>query len=259
MSNLKDLAKARRDSNKAYETAFRKEVRSLKPMDTEEFWEVIPALAVLLTEGRDVDSAMHNFMCNAVYQSYGDCPAPFEDLSSPVAWELMVRFLNKYEEVKRSLSKKCHDLRGLERGDDGYGDLMDSLPLAGVDVVHGLMVDDIATYKQLEEAFTLKNDQPLKKFILDGENYITMKLEEALQKAYLSTSVSQDDEDEMDRRETDPHVVITNKAHKEQSWGRTHGVMQVVVGPFDNHHDAEAFADQNGGTALKLFGGTVKR
>jgi hypothetical protein len=259
MTALKELAKARRESNKAYEVAFRKEIRSLTPMKLEEFWEVIPFLATRVVSDNDVDSAMHNLMCNLVYQSYGKCPPSFDDLSSLVAWELVVRFLNKYEEVKSTLHKKCNDLRGLERGDDGYGDLMDSLPLAGKDIVEGLINDDIATYKQLEEAFTLKNDQPLKKFILDGENYITMKLEEALQSAYLSNIVALEGEEEEDRRETDPHVVITNKAHKEQSWGRTHGVMQVVVGPFDSHHDAEDYVKQNNGTAVKLFGGVVKK
>jgi len=254
MSNLKELAKARREANDAYGKAFRKEVQSLKPMDTAEFWEVIPALTARVTKDRDVDAAMHNLMCNAVYQSYGECPTPFEDLSQPIAWELMVRFFNKYEEVKSTLSKKCQELRGLERGDDGYGDLMDSLPLAGEDVVNGLMSDDIATYKQLESAIT---SSALKKLVLHGENYICMKLEETLQKAYLS--VSRDEEDDEDRRPGEPHVVITNKPYKEQSWGRSTGVMQMVVGPFHDHYEAEAYAKQEGGVATKLFGGVVTR
>lgn len=258
MSKLQELAKARRESNQAYQNEFLKEVRSLSPMKTEEFWEVIPFLAKRVTSDRDVDPAMHNFMCNLVYQSYGDCPDSYDDLSGPVAWELTVRFLNKYVEIKRTLSKKCHDLRGLERGDDGYGDLMDSLPLAGQEIVDGLMNDDIATYKQLEEAFTLKNDQPLKKFILHGENYIEMKLEKALQKAYLSVSRDLED-DEDDRRPGEPHVVITNQPHKETSWGRSTGVTQMVVGPFHDHYEAEDYAKQNNGVAVKLFGGVVKK
>lgn len=264
MSNLKQLAKAQRDSNAAYEKAFRKEIRSLKPMKLEEFWEVVPFVVERVLKDNDVDSAMHNLMCNAVYQSYGKCPPSFEDLSQPVAWELMVRFLNKYEEVKSTLHNKCSDLRGLERGDDGYGDLMDSLPLAGKEIVEGLINDDIATYKQLEAAFVTRNEigkvvSLLQPFILNGENYITMKLEEALQSAYLSVSRNDEDDDDDYRREADPHVVITNKPHKEQSWGRTHGVMQVVVGPFDSHHDAEDYVKQNNGTAVKLFGGVVKK
>lgn len=230
-------------------------------MTTEEFWQVIPSLAKRVLSDRDIEPAMHNFMCNNVYQSYGDCAEPFEDLSSPVAWELAVRFLNKYEEVKSTLHKKCYDLRGLERGDDGYGDLMDSLPLAGKDIVDGLMNDDIATYKQLQEAFTLKNDQPLKKFILNGENYICMKLEEKLQEAYLAVSrdLEDDDEDGCCQRE-DPHVVCVTTAGKE---GYTLFGMQVRVrGPFMDRHEAEQFAkqqDEGTGIVVKLFGGVVKR
>ena len=121
MSNLQQLAKARRETDEAYSKAFRATVRTLTPMTTEDFWKVIPLLGERLEADRDVDAAMHNFMCNNVYQSYGECTEPFEDLSSPVAWELAVRFLNKYEEIKSTLYKKCHDLRGLERGDDGGG------------------------------------------------------------------------------------------------------------------------------------------
>ena len=258
MSNLQQLAKARRETDEAYSKAFRATVRTLTPMTTEDFWKVIPFLGERLEADRDVDAAMHNFMCNNVYQSYGECAEPFEDLSSPVAWELAVRFLNKYEEIKSTLYKKCHDLRGLERGDDGYGDLMDSLPLAGQKIVDGLMNDDIATYKQLEKAFTGRDNAATAKFILNGENYITMKLEEALEKAYLGVSRDLEDDGEYER-EPDPHVVITNQPHKETSWGRTHGVMQMVVGPFRDSTEAELYVNQNKGVAVKLFGGVVKR
>jgi len=258
MSNLIQTAKARNAASKAYKEAFKAELRSLKPMETEDFFVVLEALAerVLSDKSRGIGSAMHNFMCNCVYQSYGPCPAPFDDLSKPVAWELMCRFHNKYEEVKATLSKKMWEMKGLERGDDGYGDLIDSLPLAGRKVVESILNDDIANYKQLEKAL---NDDPLKNFILHGENYIEMKLEEALEKAFLSVVRDLDDEDEDDRPRENPHCVVQTVPIKERSYGDTMGVQLNVVGPFRDHYEAEKFAKQEkqGGMVVKLYGGTV--
>ena len=261
MSNLIQTAKARNEANKAYKTAVSAEMRSLKPMDPEEFWETLACLASNLKAGKtSVDSAMHNFMCNAVYQSYGTCPPCFDELSKHFAWELACRFLRKYEEVKATLSKKMHDMKGLDRGDDGYGDLMDSLPLAGRDIVDAIMSDDIANYKQLEKALgEVHEKHSLKKFILDGENYITMKLEEALVKAYLSVVRDIDDEGYSEERRSDPHVVLVTTTSKQ---GYTLFGMQVNVrGPFQDRYEAEAFAKQEDGacTVVKLFGGVVKK
>lgn len=257
MSNFIQTAKARNAAQEAYKKAFWAELRSLKPMPTEEFFVTVEALAKVVEQDRKrgMGSAMHNFFCNNVYQSYGQCAWPFDDLSKPVAWELMARFHNKYEEVKSTLSKKCWELKGLERGDDGYGDLMDSLPLAGRAVVEGLLNDDIANYKQLEKALA---DHPLKDFILNGENYVEMKMEEKLEEAFLSVVRDLDEDDEDDRPRENPHCVIKTVPIKERDWGDTMGLQINVVGPFRDHYEAEKYAKQEGDcSVVKLYSGTV--
>lgn len=170
---------------------YRKAVTALaynvEPMGDDEFYDALAVLAdgAVRDRKRGVKSAIHNFFCATVWQSYGRCPSAFNGLSGLEAWQLMARFLKRYEQLKSQLSKKCNDLPGLERGDDGYGDLMDSLPLAGRFVVTGLLEDDIANFKQLEKAIS---DHPLKDFILDGENYITMTLEDKLRDAFAMAS-----------------------------------------------------------------------
>lgn len=257
MSNLIKTAKARSEANEAYEKAFRSELRSLRPMDTEEFWETLPFLAENVETDRSVDSAMHNFMCNVVYQSYGEHPACFGELSEYNRWELACRFHNKYEEIVSTLSKKCWEMKGLERGDDGYGDLMDSLPLAGREVVDGIMNDDIANYKQLQKALAAHPKRG--EYILNGENYIASSLERALQKALLSV-VRRDERDEEYERDPDPHaVLVTRPMPRKYNHDPVCGIETLVRGPFRDSYEAEAFAKQEGGVAVKLVGGVVKR
>ena len=68
---------------------------------------------------------------------------------------------------------------GVAKGDDGYGDWTDALPLGGREFVEGIMNDDIANYKQVDTA--LETCAPgLKTLIQEGENYIEMSFEDKL-------------------------------------------------------------------------------
>lgn len=145
---------------------------AVKPMDEDEFWKVLSPFAKETAGRRGVKSACHNLMYEHIYSQ----------TCSLTEWERMCSFLKRYEIVKAKLSKKCYEMPGLERGDDGRSDLIDSLPLAGRKVYEGILDDDIANFKQLEKAL----DGPLKRSILEGENYIEMRLEGAIKKAFLS-------------------------------------------------------------------------
>ena len=262
MSNeLLKAAITRNKANEAFKTAFRAEMRSLKPMhDDEHFNGVLDALSKMVQQGRksgrDMESVMHNFMCACVYQTYGEVPDAFDDLSQPVAWELMARFHNRYETVKATLSKVMWEMKGLSRSDDSYGDLIDSLPLAGREIIDRIVTEDIATYKQLEKALA---DHPLKDFILHGENYVEMKLEEALEKAFLSVARDAEFDEDEDRPRENPHCVVQMVPIKERSYGDTMGVQLNVVGPFRDHWEADKYLKQEekDGMVVKLYGGTV--
>ncbi len=66
------------------------------------------------------------------------------------------------------------------RGDDGYSDLLDSLPLAGREVVNKATNREFDNNQQFEEAVVLacskQGYEQLTRLILRGENYIGMSL-----------------------------------------------------------------------------------
>jgi len=264
MSNFLKAAAARNSANEAYKTAFRAEMRSLKPMTDSDFLATLDVLIECVVEarkgGRDVENAVDHFRAGLVFDLNWGCDAPdcFDDLSEPVRWELLARFVKRYEMIKATLSKHLWELKGLEKSDDSYGDFIDSLPLAGRAVQDGLFQEDIATYKQLEKAL---EDNPLKDFILSGENYIEMALERMLEKAFLSVARSMEDDEDEDRPRENPHCVVQMVPIKERDWGDTMGMQLNVRGPFRDHHEAEKFAKQedHDGMVVKIFGGTVLR
>jgi hypothetical protein len=262
MDELLKQARATHEVEKAYSDAFRKNKWTLKPLDAEMFWVIVDSLRDNLVSGlaagRRVESEVHNLMCTYVHGSYSRSKIDGWPEEKLPRWENMVRFLVKYEEMKATLSKKMYDMKGLERGDDGYGDLMDSMPLAGREVVDGIMNDDIANYKQLEKALA---DHPLKDFILCGENYVEMALEEKLKEQLPGILACMDYDENADPPEAiEPHVVVVLERDKPQTpWGNTESMTLRVRGPFKNGHEAIKFTEQQGGQAIRLLEGVVKR
>ena len=244
-----ELARAKTAADTAYEQAFRAHLRSFKPLDTEKFWVILDQfkdeIIARVNRGTNVKDGAHNLMCRLVHND--DNPLK--------SWEDMVRFLSKYEEVSATLSKKCFEMKGLERGDDGYGDLMDSLPLAGRVVVDGIMSDDIANYRQLTKALA---EHPLKKFILDGENYVHMTFERVLQKAFTSVTRDRKKDDDLPER-VEPHVVLLVKPAKPtRSYGECQEITIGVRGPYKNAHEAEKYVEQEGsGIAVRVYSAPV--
>lgn len=251
MSNVIELAKAKAQADKEYGEAFRAHLRVFKPLDDEEFWPILELfqgnVVSRLKYGNGVKEGAHNLLCELVYHRTG------EDRMD--AWENMARFLARYEQNTRRLSAKMNDMPNLDRGDDSYGDLLDSLPLAGKEIFDAIMGDDIANNKQLEKAFI---DHPLGKVILHGENYVCMTFEKVLLKSFVS--VSRDHEE--DREEAlIPHVALVVEPVKaDRPWGDVEGLKTMVRGPFRNGNEAAQFAEQNPGAQIvRLFEGLVKR
>lgn len=96
------------------------------------------------------------------------------------SWVKAAGILTRYRALKAELSKKCWDLPGLEKGDDSYSDFIDALPLAGRTIVEHILSGGISTYEGLEAVLSGHGRPEMSKGILDGENYVAMKLEEVL-------------------------------------------------------------------------------
>ncbi len=262
---LLEAAQAKNAADKAYRSAFISEMHTLKPMDDSPFLAVLDCLIAQVKEsrsrGKDVESAMDSFRAGLIFGcGWGTTPPADWPDTKAKRWEAMARFGRRYEVLKATLSKLCYELKGLERGDDGYGDFIDSLPLAGRAVLDGLIQEDIANYKQLEKALA---DNPLKDFILNGENYIAMKMEEMLCEAYTQVARELTPPDEDDRPRENPHVVV-NVTRKESPdrWSRdTVGLTLTVSGPFRDEYEAGKFVKQNGKEchAVRLYHGIVEK
>jgi len=265
------LARAKAAADKEYEKAFRAHLRSFKPLDIDVFWQVLDRFQTEIINGekagRDIESAVHNLTCSLVYRSsHGKAITGWPE-DQMTAWESLARFLNRYEEVSLALSRKMSEMPNLDRSDDGYGDLMDSLPLAGKEIFTAIMEDDIANNKQLEAAFSAiprepgleYTAHPLKEFVLEGENYVTSTFEKALLKSFVH--VTRDlDEDPYERRSGEPHAVVTMEPDRgKNDWRSTLTLSLAVRGPFHDREEAEAYSKQEGGTPVKLCGATVLR
>jgi len=177
---LKNLAVRYAKVRGQYNRDVREYVHTADPFDLDMFWGYLEYFAKEIRcrmhySGNAVKEAAHNLMIYIVDRTRHD-----EHLSR---WVVCARFLATYELIEGKLAKKCWDMPGVEKGDDGYGDWTDALPLAGRKVYEGIMNDDIANYKQVGKALD-EHSPGLKDRIQDGENYITMALQDQIIKRF---------------------------------------------------------------------------
>jgi hypothetical protein len=182
---LKATARVKINADEQYRKAFNSFMAELDELeDTELFWRITDILAEAFKGKRTppTESAVHNLFHACLWSNR--VVEGIYQTSELAAWSQMAQYCISLRELKRALSTKLWDLPGLERGDDGYGDLIDCLPLAGRKVIEGIFEDDIANYKQLAKAVS---DHPLgDSFFLYGEHYIDMGLEEKVKDAFCS-------------------------------------------------------------------------
>jgi hypothetical protein len=179
-------AVAFRQSRAKYDKAFRMLKITTPELQAADFWPMADAfrLTILRTmnyraEGVS-EAAADEFMRQA---SIGQSP-----------WDLAaaVHFALSYDTYKRHAyagGDKCRF--SFDRGDDGYGDLMDSVVLLGREFNERLHVGRFYDLKDFNAAVTeqcaiLSASEAvasrLRKFILQGENYCGMMLCDAAQK-----------------------------------------------------------------------------
>lgn len=183
---LKTLATRYRNVTAQFNKDARAYVRTADNMPRDRFWDFLEHFATGIQSrmkyGKDpVKEAAHNTILEIKRQQ-----------DTPLAgWTDAARFLATYQSLSDKLSDACWDISGVDKGDDSYGDWVDSLVLAGKTVVEDLLKGALATYWQVAQAVEHHADVPAK-FIMNGENYIKMMFEDELIK-HFSYAVYQED------------------------------------------------------------------
>lgn len=154
-----------------FETAVRRHVDDVAPLADDQFWPLMEELRTMIgVPGTKADAVISEFVRAKLFSGprNGDMCA---------TWDMLAAFASAYRKLSNRLGKACFEWPGMGRGDDAYGDLMDSLPLAGPQVIADIFAGNVATGLQLESRL---EGHLLERFILCGENYINMSLVDAL-------------------------------------------------------------------------------
>jgi len=185
-----------------YEKAYLDFLNTLEPLDDDTFWKMLDFLRNLLIErgikgpalSRAVDEL---FRLPAFWRGCerGTCGGGSDPGYTTID---AIRFAETYDAKKDALYNPLFDVvEG--RGDDGYGDLLDSLVLLGRDLYTKCVGDgkksDIGNNRSFETACNkaaadLTGDvakaEALAKFVLRGENYVEMSLRDEGRKRFVN-------------------------------------------------------------------------
>lgn len=178
MQQAKTYAEARSEfSNQFSEFASR-----VTPLAPEHFWPMVETFLRVVMEvmrfdrGRVGEAAADEFMRLAAVQT--------GDISKAVHFALSWRFY-------KGKAYGAGDKAGFsfERGDDGYGDLMDAMPLMGQVVNRRLCLGEFASLREFNKQIIATcgelgggMGEKLTQLVLHGENYFAMSLEDAAEK-----------------------------------------------------------------------------
>lgn len=173
------------EAEKAYKRSFNKIFDNHLTLDPHHFNHVCDALkhCILKAKDNDVETAINELcrqvVCNQTVLASDDVEygLTFEDLFG------FVKLWNYYVEIIKLGFEKDGINHKLGRGDDGYGDLCDALPLVGKEFIERIVNQDILSNRQLEYGVedALKSGHFFG-LVLHGENYFSTKMEDALSK-----------------------------------------------------------------------------
>jgi len=180
--NIARLAIMCADCQAQYEDAFQEYMSTFKACTDDELWPFVGKLGTRIEYWR-VDGG-----CDPVKRAIDNVFWDILDMAnwSMESWEQCARLAVGYGDISDKLHQHCHEMKGVEKSDDSYGDWTDCLPLAGEPVVQGILSDDIATYKQVEAALKEHRPAGLVDFIQNGENYIRGALDKVLREFFVN-------------------------------------------------------------------------
>jgi hypothetical protein len=174
-------------------------LESIEPLEDGRFWDLLKhyrseVIQYVMLYGRDTESAADEFFRKSTFGSMRGVDWNFDEAMA---------FIAAYEIKVKSLYQPLFDIvEG--RGDDGYGDLLDSLPLAGRETYEKCLTRKFFDNEEFEDfvkhsaqtiitkhcssGFQLDTNKVVIKFqkhILNGENYNRMKLREQAEKFFV--------------------------------------------------------------------------
>jgi len=170
--NITSAAKSLSEAQINFDKEWHKYFASIPLLDRKRFWELVPHLISNL-DVRDFDSkkACREFVRKS------ECEENY-------TFDEAMRFSRAWDAYKSDLhSSQMFDEINFGKSDDGYGDLIDSLPLAGAEFMGRCLVGDFAGNKDFFEA--LVQVTPFAKQIYDGENYFGVFLEDSVKEFFL--------------------------------------------------------------------------
>lgn len=189
---LRDLAIAYRASLANYAKAFRRHFHdSVTVLTDDRFWALQPVFRSEVCKFR-FNYGRSNGVEQAARELFRKPLAGDFDDSPTYTLDEAVQFAKTWPSIQNRLYRPLFDVVQ-DRGDDAYGDLLDSLPLAGREVVEKAIAGDFANERQFESAVLegCAGDETLAKFILHGENYAAMALADAARDAFAADAWSQ--------------------------------------------------------------------
>jgi hypothetical protein len=171
LDRAKELALDKREATAAYHKQFETIWERVEPLGTVHFWRMfhnyfVPEIKHKIVGRSTVKSCVHNFFCNTYHNG--------------IDWKEPVQFAKTWHIICRRLHDALFDVvEGFS--DDGYGDLIDALPLCGEQVVLRCINDEYKTNDEFVAAvkqWSISDKSegmglPEEKIniILHGENY----------------------------------------------------------------------------------------
>lgn len=142
------------------------------------FWEILEEFKTIVIS-----------RLNSKYTSRESCDELFRQAAVgelEVSFDELVGFSNNWSKIDNLLRTSLTTIIET-KSDDGFGDLCDSLPLVGREIVSRLFTP-AGMYEK--DVFYLVGRSGLRSYIWDGENYFGMNLDQAAQKRYIYESAS---------------------------------------------------------------------
>ena len=167
-------------------------IRNAEPISVKRFWELHPIffreVVNFLARGRD-EVVKHAFdeVCRKVdadsFHQYEQREGVSQNFAiEHYGYDDLVGFMLRWRLMTDDLAE-AWDGVPMNRGDDSFNDLCDSLPLMGERIIKRVINKEILSPEQLKDDV---RDAPLlvgvtpdiAGFVLDGENYFRMRMEE---------------------------------------------------------------------------------
>lgn len=191
--------------------AFRHYMEELPLLDADRFWEILEKyFRPLVIErvfrqdaAKDAISEFFRVQSAAGKVQVWDSRGGYRYEECPYTFDEAIRFAKTWGHYKRALYKPLFDVVE-DKGDDGYGDLLDSLPLAGQTIHNACHDHDYGNNRVFREAVKdtleqavdsqMKNvddercakfKKKLTSFVIDGENYFEMRLSDIAQSWFI--------------------------------------------------------------------------